>query len=69
MGTHSEVRGKNKDPTRHMVSLRSNDVRGDYARLKGAGVEFVDEPTDFGPVTVPTCKDPEGNYVQFIQQG
>jgi predicted enzyme related to lactoylglutathione lyase len=42
-------------------------VRAEYERLKAKGVEFVDEPTDFGQVTVCTLKDPEGNYVQLLQ--
>jgi predicted enzyme related to lactoylglutathione lyase len=67
LGTHSEVKGKNSDPARHMVGLAVDDVRAEYARLKAKGVEFVDEPTEFPQVTVVTLKDPEGNYVQLLQ--
>jgi predicted enzyme related to lactoylglutathione lyase len=68
LGTHSEVRGKNSDPARHMVGVMTDDVRAEYERLRTAGIEFVDPPTDFGDgVTIATCKDPEGNYVQIMQ--
>jgi predicted enzyme related to lactoylglutathione lyase len=67
LGTHSQVKGQNADPARHMVGLAVDDVRAEYERLKAKGVEFVDEPTDFGQVTVCTLKDPEGNYVQLLQ--
>lgn len=67
LGTHSEVKGKNTDPARHMVGLAVDDVRAEYGRLKAKGVEFVDEPTEFPQVTVATFKDPEGNYIQLLQ--
>ena len=67
LGTHSEVRGRNADPARHMVALTSDDVRADWTRLKAAGVEFVEDPTDYGTVRIATLKDPDGNLVQLLQ--
>ena len=67
LGTHSEVKGKNKDAARHMVGLEVDDVQAEVERLKSRGVQFVDEPTDFDQVTVATFQDPEGNYVQLLQ--
>jgi predicted enzyme related to lactoylglutathione lyase len=67
LGTHSEVKGKNSDPARHMVGLITDDVEGDVQRLKSAGVEFVSDPEKFDQVTVATLKDPEGNYIQLLQ--
>ena len=67
LGTHSEVHGRNSDPARHMVSLATNDVRTDWKRLKAAGVEFVEDPTDYGNVRIATLKDPEGNLVQLME--
>jgi predicted enzyme related to lactoylglutathione lyase len=61
LGTHSEVRGRNTDPARHMVGLKTDDIIGDYERLKDAGVEFVETPTDYPNVRVATLKDPDGN--------
>lgn len=67
LGTHSEVKGKNADPARHMVGLETNDIQTDFERLKSKGVEFIEGPTKFDEVTVATFKDPEGNYVQLLQ--
>ena len=67
LGTHSEVRGRNADPARHMVGLATDDVDGDCKRLKGAGVEFVENPTDYGTLRIATLKDPEGNLLQLLQ--
>ena len=67
LGTHSEVKGTNSDPARHMVGLRTDDIEGEVQRLKSKGVVFVDDPEKFDQVTVATFKDPEGNYVQLLQ--
>ena len=67
LGTHSQVRGRNIDSARHMVGLMTDDVDADYQRLKGAGVEFVETPTDYNAVRLATLKDPEGNLIQLLQ--
>jgi predicted enzyme related to lactoylglutathione lyase len=68
LGTHSEVHGRNNDPSRHMVGFESDDLRGDCERLKAAGVEFIEDPTDFEDgMSIATLKDPEGNLVQLFQ--
>ena len=67
LGTHSEVHGRNGDPARHMVALSTDDVKGEWERLKAAGVEFVESPTDYGQVRIATLKDPEGNLLQLVQ--
>ena len=67
LGTHSEVRGRNPDPARHMVGLLSDDVTADWKRLKAAGVEFVEDPKDYGNLWLATLKDPDGNLVQLLK--
>jgi predicted enzyme related to lactoylglutathione lyase len=67
LGTHSEVRGRNADPARHMLGLLTSDVAADSKRLKAAGVEFVEDPKDYGTLWIATLKDPEGNLVQLLQ--
>ena len=66
LGTHSQVHGRNADPARHMVGLTTDDITADWKRLKEAGVEFVQDPTDYGNLSVATLRDPEGNLVQLI---
>ena len=67
LGTHSEVHGRNADPARHIVGLATDDVRTDWKRLKAAGVEFIEDPTDYGNMRIATLKDPEGNLVQLLE--
>jgi predicted enzyme related to lactoylglutathione lyase len=67
LGTHSDVHGRNADPARHMLGFDTDDLDGDWKRLKAAGVKFVEDPADYGDVRVATLQDPEGNLVQLIQ--
>ena len=68
LGTHSDVHGRNADPARHMIGLESNDLTADWQRLREAGVEFIEDPTDYGgEMSIATLKDPEGNLVQLWQ--
>ena len=68
LGTHSEVHGHNSDPARHMIGMESDDLAAEYKRLKEAGVEFIEDPTDYrGDMSIATLKDPEGNLVQLWQ--
>jgi predicted enzyme related to lactoylglutathione lyase len=67
LGTHSEVHGRNADPARHMVGLVSDDVTAEWKRLKAAGVEFIEDPKDYGTLWLATLKDPEGNLIQLVQ--
>jgi predicted enzyme related to lactoylglutathione lyase len=68
LGTHSEVHGRNSDPARHMVGFESDDLTADWKRLKEAGVEFIEGPTEYsGDMFLATLKDPEGNLVQLWQ--
>jgi predicted enzyme related to lactoylglutathione lyase len=69
LGTHSEVHGRNTDPARHMIGFTSDDILADWKRLKESGVEFIEEPTEYGgEMSIATMKDPEGNLVQLWQQ-
>jgi predicted enzyme related to lactoylglutathione lyase len=50
-----------------MIGLATDDLVADWTRLKAAGVEFVEDPTDYDTVSIATLKDPEGNLVQLLQ--
>jgi predicted enzyme related to lactoylglutathione lyase len=50
-----------------MVGLSTDNIDADWKRLKAAGVEFIEDPTDYGPLRIATLKDPEGNLVQLLQ--
>ena len=42
LGTHSEVKGKATDPYRIMVGFITTDIQADAARMKSAGVDFME---------------------------
>ena len=43
------------------------DVQQEYERLRGLGVEFTMEPTNFGMTTAAILHDPCGNLIQIYQ--
>ena len=47
------------------TSFAVDDVHAEFARLSAAGVRFVQEPPDMGPVTVATLDDTCGNLIQL----
>ena len=52
---------------RRWGSHTTDDIASDYKRLKDAGVDFIEAPTDYPNVRVATLKDPDGNLVQLLQ--
>ena len=67
LGTHSEVHGRTADPARRRVGLATDNVDAGGKRFRSAGVEFVEDPTDYGTLRIATLKDPEGNLLQLLQ--
>ena len=51
------------------TSFGVDDVRAEFARLRGLGVAFVQEPVVMGPVTTAVFDDTCGNLIQIAQQG
>lgn len=45
----------------------TDDIRGDFERLKSAGVLFRGEPTDVGTATIAVFEDTCGNLIQLIE--
>jgi len=50
------------------TSFTVDDVRSEYERLRGLGVRFTQEPTDFGMVITAVLDDTCGNLIQLAQQ-
>ncbi len=67
--SHSEVRGRSREPNRIMINLRVEDCRKLHDELKGKGVEFVAEPyaDPGGAYVVATLRDPDGNTLQLVE--
>jgi predicted enzyme related to lactoylglutathione lyase len=74
VGPHSEVKGKNAAPGRIIWNIESNDVKGDFERMKAAGAIVIAEPYAFDPsddaavsvTAIATMADPDGNYFQLM---
>lgn len=69
VGAHSEVHGTNEQPGRVIWNIESDDVQGDFARMRDAGAIVVREPYSFEgmPGTwIATLADPDGNYFQLM---
>src|SRR5579864_48754 len=71
IGEHSEVKGSSKDPARLIWNLETNDVKGEFVRIKGAGATVVQElyqpggEGDGEEFWMATFADPDGNYFQI----
>ena len=45
----------------------TDDVKGDYERIKASGAEFTMPPTDVTASTISMLKDTCGNLIQLVQ--
>ncbi|MEV0748052.1 VOC family protein [Streptomyces sp. NPDC050273] len=48
------------------ASFAVDDVHAEFARLRGLGVRFTQEPMEAGPVTVAVLDDTCGNLIQIV---
>ncbi|WP_405982666.1 VOC family protein [Streptomyces sp. NBC_00158] len=51
------------------ASFAVDDVAAEFARLRGLGVRFTQEPRETGPVTTAVLDDTCGNLIQIIHGG
>jgi predicted enzyme related to lactoylglutathione lyase len=69
IGPHSEVHGKNTAPGRIIWNIESDDVKGDFDRLKAAGATVIREPYSFEQAPgawIATFADPDDNDFQLV---
>jgi len=68
VGPHSEVHGRNQHPGRLIWNIETEDVKGEFERMKAAGAIVVREPYDFEgmPGWIATLADPDDNYFQLM---
>lgn len=50
------------------TSFAVDDVRGEYERLRSAGVTFTQQPAEMGPVTTAVFDDTCGNLIQIVSR-
>jgi predicted enzyme related to lactoylglutathione lyase len=69
VGSHSEVKGSNKNPERIMFNFETDEVVKEFERIKGLGGTVVAEPyhpsKDDDTIWLATLADPDGNYFQL----
>jgi predicted enzyme related to lactoylglutathione lyase len=73
VGPHSEVKGNNAHPGRILWNIESQDVKGDFDKLKAAGATVVAEPYRAGEgegpeMWIATFSDPDDNYFQLMSE-
>lgn len=50
-----------------VAAFETSDIDKDYQRLKAAGVVFLSEPAEMGPVKIAVFSDTCGNLIQMYQ--
>jgi predicted enzyme related to lactoylglutathione lyase len=70
IGPHDQVHGKNKTPERILINFETEDVEGDFKRIKEIGAKVVKEPYDpsggdGSDMSIATFEDIDGNYFQI----
>jgi predicted enzyme related to lactoylglutathione lyase len=70
VGPHDKVVGKSQNPERIMINFETDDVKGEFARIKELGAEIVAEPYQMEGMGendwIATLADPDGNYFQLM---
>ena len=69
IGPHDKVHGKNQNPERMMINLETEDVDGEFSRIKELGAMVVKEPYNPGEeptMQIATFSDPDGNIFQIM---
>ena len=50
-----------------LAAFEVSDLQAEYTRLRAAGVAFMRQPTNAGPVTIAVFADTCGNLIQLYQ--
>jgi predicted enzyme related to lactoylglutathione lyase len=69
VGPHDQVKGQNEAPGRIIWNMETDDVAGEFERLKAAGATVVMPPYHPGEDPqgqIATFSDPDGNYFQIM---
>lgn len=68
VGPHDKVTGPAKEPERVIMNFATEDVPGEFERLKGLGATVIQEPykpQEDSEMVIATLADPDGNYFQI----
>jgi predicted enzyme related to lactoylglutathione lyase len=65
---HSKVKGKNKDPERHIINFEVANIEDEVKKLDKNGVRKIQDTYHMeGYGLIATFEDPDGNYFQLVQ--
>ena len=72
IGPHEKVKGPNSNPERIMFNLETEDILGEFDRIKGLGTKVIADP--YHPKEeendeegkIGTFEDPDGNFFQLM---
>lgn len=73
-GPHDKVKGKSQNPERIMFNFETDDVKGEFERIKAIeGTKVIadpygdeEKPVEEGGGLVATFADPDGNFFQLM---
>lgn len=68
VGPHDKVKGQSQNPERILVNFETEDVEGEFERIKKLGAKVVAKPYHPGEepdMWLATFADPDGNYFQL----
>lgn len=68
-GPHDKVTGKNEHPQRMMFNFETQDVSGEFDRIKSLGAKVIAEPYKMSEDMkgwIATFADPDDNYFQLM---
>ena len=64
---HSEVKSiPVKEPSRIILNFETEDVKGEFERIKALGAKVVKESYEMQGMWIATFADPDGNYFQLM---
>jgi predicted enzyme related to lactoylglutathione lyase len=68
IGSHDKVKGKNQKPERFLLNFETDDVMGEFERIKALGVVVVAKPYHMEGMDgwIATFADGDGNYFQLM---
>ncbi len=71
IGSHDKIHGKSKEPARIMFNFETEDVQGEFKRIKKLGAKVIAEPyhpreDGDSDMLIATFADPDGNYFQLM---
>jgi predicted enzyme related to lactoylglutathione lyase len=68
-GPHDKVHGKSKEPERILINFETDDVEGEFSRIKELGATVIAapyNPDDDKKMWIATLADPDGNFFQLM---